>query len=384
MRMDMTLPETLTTAAFLITVVTINGAASAAEFSQYPFGNPSQQSEPSIVLAEVKKDTAGSDDGVPKSEACLKYAADIAADLREVLKAGCEPTLAQMSKLMDNPIGNVAAMVNQFDMYRLKDERSGIEKNMGVYTAILQFPTVVNDDWNLINRVIFTANSVPVDQDKIDNLDLGGWDPGTPGGPGSGALINAIGGRTTGLGDSYYVGLFAPAEAISLDGLEGKLLWGAGFDLGFPTAQEDVLGSSKWTAGPAAVVAYLGPTWKLGGLLMHYKDFAGDDNYDNGLPVSDVNVSNLQYFIYYNLSDTDAIGMAPNIIMNWERESGDKFTVPIGIGYQKTVKFGKLPVRIGLEYYNSIIQPDGVGNDWGIRLYMIPVVPSAMFDWMAG
>ena len=38
-------------------------------------------------------------------ELCQKYRADIDADLGEVLRAGCEPTLAQMSALMDNPIG---------------------------------------------------------------------------------------------------------------------------------------------------------------------------------------------------------------------------------------------------------------------------------------
>jgi hypothetical protein len=42
------------------------------------------------------------------SERCLALRDDIDADLGEVMRAGCEPTLAQMSALMDNPIGNVA------------------------------------------------------------------------------------------------------------------------------------------------------------------------------------------------------------------------------------------------------------------------------------
>ena len=42
----------------------------------------------------VAQDEAASE---PVSEECLKFAADINADLGEVLKAGCEPTLAQMS-----------------------------------------------------------------------------------------------------------------------------------------------------------------------------------------------------------------------------------------------------------------------------------------------
>ena len=39
-----------------------------------------------------------------QSEQCLAFSKDLNADLGEVLRAGCEPTLAQMSKLMDNPL----------------------------------------------------------------------------------------------------------------------------------------------------------------------------------------------------------------------------------------------------------------------------------------
>ena len=75
-------------------------------------------------------------------------------------------------------------------------------------------------------------------------------------------------GRTTDLGDSYYVGLFAPDEPIKLDS-GAKLLWGLGFDLGFDTAAEDILGTGKWTAGPSALGVYLGEKFKGGALVWH-------------------------------------------------------------------------------------------------------------------
>jgi len=274
-------------------------------------------------------------------------------------------------------------LFSQYDFYQLKNDANGVEKNQHVYTGIFQFPKKLNDDWNLISRIIWTVPSVPIDQDKLNALG-GGFSPGTPGAPGSGTLIDAIGGRTTGFGDTYYVGLFAPSEGIDLDGLglEGKFLWGAGFDLSFPTATEDVLGSNKWSAGPSALGVYMGPTWKVGGLMMHYIDFAGDDFDSNGAPVSDVNLTNLQYFLFYSLDEVSAIGASPNIIMDWEADSDDRFTVPIGIGYMRTVKFGNVPVRFGLEFHYSVIRPDNVGTDFGIRFYMIPAAPSALFDWM--
>ncbi len=126
----------------------------------------------------------------------------------------------------------------------------------------------------------------------------------------------------------------------------------------------------------------MGPTWKVGGLLMHYNDFAGNDFDSSGFPVSDVNLTNLQYFVFYTLDETTSIGASPNIIIDWEADSNDRFTVPLGIGVVKTVQFGKVPVRFGLEFHYSVVRPDNVGSDYGIRFYMIPAAPSALFKWM--
>ena len=94
-------------------------------------------------------------------------------------------------------------------------------------------------------------------------------------------------------------------------------------------------------------------------------------------------LTNIQYFVYYKLDATTSIGAAPNIIANWEQDSDDAFTVPVGIGISKTFRFGKVPVRFGLEYHYSVVQPDStVGTDWNVRFYVIPAVPSALFSWM--
>ena len=380
--------------------------ASSYEFSSHPFGTTSRLFDQSIVLTAAQEanqpfgttsslfdqpiqlaaaqEAKGEGESATISEQCVQFAADADADLGDVIRAGCKPTLAQMSALMDNPLGNVAMLFSQYDFYRLKNDANGIEKDQHVYTGVFQFPKKLNDDWNLISRVIWTVPSVPIDQDRLNALGSGGFSPGTPGAPGSGTLIDAIGGRTTGLGDTYYVGLFAPSKGIDLDdmGLEGKFLWGLGFDISFPTATEDVLGSNKWSAGPSALGVYLGPTWKAGALMMHYNDFAGDDFTSVGAPVSDVSLTNLQYFVFYSLDETTSIGASPNIIIDWEADSDDRFTVPIGIGVAKTVQFGKVPVRIGLEFHYSAIRPDNVGTDFGIRFYIIPAAPSALFNWM--
>jgi len=334
----------------------------------------------SINLAQT--DSEAPADEAAQSEQCRAFAKDVNADLGEVLRAGCEPTIEQMSALMDNPLGNVAMFFNQFDYYRMENPEINQSEPQGVYTAIFQFPKRLSKNWNLINRIVPTVVSVPLDQDKIDDFNLPS-DPSIPpgGGPvqepeGPKAPIQIFDGRTTGLGDTYYVGLFSPYEGIKHEN-GATSVWGLGFDLGMPTASEDILGSGKWSAGPAALGAYLGPKWKLGALVQHYWDFAGDSDR------ADVNLTNLQYLYYYSINETMSIGAMPNIIANWEQSGDDRFTVPVGIGINKTVQIGKVPVRFGLEYHYSVIKPDDVvGADWNIRFYVTPAAPSALFKWM--
>jgi len=334
---------------------------------------------PSVAIEEKEKDS--------NYEQCAAFRADIDADLGEVLRAGCEPTLAQMSALMDNPIGNVAMMFNQYDAYNIEEPESGTDEFQHNYMMLFQFPKKLNDNWNLINRVVFNYTSVPLDQDDIDDFappaGLGEFDYQTLSGvspasspPNTPLPVELFEGRTTNLGDSYYVGLFAPNEPTVL-GNGAKFLWGAGFDLGFDTAAEDVLGTGKWTAGPSALAVYMGEVFKGGVLLQQYWDYAGDDDRD------DVNTTNLQTLYYWSLDETTSIGAGPNVIANWEQNSDNTWTVPVGIGISKTFQVGKIPIRVGLEYHHTVIEPDDIpGSDYSVRFYIIPAAPSALFEWM--
>jgi len=324
------------------------------------------------------------------SAECLAYEQDINADLGDVLAAGCQPTLAQMSALMDNPVGNVAMLFTQYDMFRMtNDNVSGLDAQLQHnYMGILQFPKGISENWNLISRVVWNVPSVPISQDKIDDfMTMGpasfgptfqapGGGPNQPPSSGNQFLpVEVFSGRTTGFGDMYYVGLFSPKEPIHHDS-GASSVWGGGFDFAFPTASEDILGSGKYSVGPSALYVYLGKKWKVGGLVQQYFSFAGDDDRDS------VNTTNLQYLYYYSLSETMSIGAGPNIIVNWKADVGNKFTVPIGAGINKTFQIGKVPVRFGLEFHYNVVRPKTVGADWDLRFYIIPAVPSAMFSFL--
>jgi hypothetical protein len=341
----------------------------------------SDQAGTETASGETEMETSG------VSELCAELRADRDADMGEVLRAGCEPTLEQMSRLMDNPIGNVAMLFNQYDAYNIEEPESGTDEFQHNYMLLLQFPKKLSADWNLINRVVLNYTSVPLDQDDIDDFEppigmedfdyqtLSGVNPASSP-PNTPLPVELFEGRTTNLGDSYYVGLFSPAEPPELPN-GSKFLWGAGFDLGFDTAADDVLGTGKWLAGPSALGVYFGEVFKGGALVQQYWDYAGDGDRD------DVNMTNIQTFYYWALNETTSIGAGPNIIANWEQNSDNTWTVPVGIGISKTLQFGKIPVRVGLEYHHTVIEPDDIpGTDYSVRFYIIPAAPSALFDWM--
>lgn len=117
----------------------------------------------------------------PLSEECKAFAADPNADVGDIMRAGCKPSIGQMAALMDNPLGNVAMLFTQFDTYVKKEPISGREDTQYNYMGIAQFPKKLNDNWNLINRIIWNVSSVPLDFDSEDS--------GFGAGPGDGTTL---------------------------------------------------------------------------------------------------------------------------------------------------------------------------------------------------
>ena len=113
---------------------------------------------------------AGAEPADELSEECRAFQQDPDADLGDVLRAGCKPTVGQMSRLMDNPLGNVAMWFNQIDFYRLKNDTFDRQGNQINYMGIFQFPKGISENWNIINRIVYTVPSVPLDQGRVDRL----------------------------------------------------------------------------------------------------------------------------------------------------------------------------------------------------------------------
>lgn len=257
--------------------------------------------------------------------------------------------LATAAKKSNNPVSDAWLMIIQNDYTALEgDAIDGTEYRERLsFQPVLPVP-IFGGDWNLVNRPVFQIFDAPLDDDLDSN------DP--------------FGDRTAGLGDTIFFSLLAPNR-------DDGFIWGVGPTFILPTATEDVLGQEKWQAGPAALAVRLGDKhggwgldhFNIGVLAQHWWDFAGDDDRP------DTNQSDIQYFINWRQTETDLIGMTPNIQIDWEKEGSDRFSVPIGLGKIGFFKWGNTPVRWGLEAQYYVHQPDDFGPEWNLKFFIAPV-----------
>jgi len=306
---------------------------------------------------------------------CAALEQDLFIDLKEVVKAGCTPSQAQIARLLDNPVANFVAIPLQYDYVQVKVPQTGHTEALHKLQITPTFPFSLGSDWSLINRVVLPFISAPINKGLGDYI---GFAPGSIlNDPSFPSILADPYNRTNGFGDIAYVGLAAPKKPIKVESTGAAVIWGVGATSMFPTASENVLGTGKYSLGPSAVVAYLGPKWLFGVFPQHWWSVGGDSRR------ADVSLTNIQYFLYYAPPwDPKAqwrIGMSPNISIDWKAR-GDKVTLPIGLGIGRMVEIGKLPVNVTVEVNYSVIHPDDkAGSRWDFRFYFTPVIPTFLF-----
>ncbi|MFZ0611634.1 MAG: hypothetical protein WAM73_05295 [Desulfobacterales bacterium] len=68
----------------------------------------------------------------------------------------------------------------------------------------------------------------------------------------------------------------------------------------------------------------------------------------------------------YNFPGGFYLTSGPIITADWKAGSGDRWTVPLGGGAGKIVRFGRLPVNLQLQAFYNVVTPDNYA-DWQLR-----------------
>ena len=229
-----------------------------------------------------------------------------------------------------NPVGAMYSLPFKFTF------DYGAENGEATFLTIQPVIPVTVGKWNLINRVI-----APL-------IDTPGLVTGTP------EIPNPVGGDgATGLGDINYTVFVSPAEP-------GKVIWGIGPSLMMDTATDDQLGSGKWSAGPSAVVLVQPKPWTLGLLGRQLWSFEGDSER------KDVNQLLLEPFINYNLDKGWYLISDMILTANWDADSSNRWTIPLGGGFGKMFEIGGLKMNTKIEAYYNVEKPEGA-PDWSLN-----------------
>lgn len=174
--------------------------------------------------------------------------------------------------------------------------------------------------------------------------------------------------KVSGFGDIQMATLIGPGNASGW-------VWGAGATFVFPTATNQNIGQGKYQAGPTVMLLHLGEKWNKGFFVQHWWSYAGDETR------GDVSITDFQYILRRNFkASASSLGMGPTIRIDWNKDFNEGFTLPIGLGYSKTVRMGNIPMKMRIEPQYSIIRPDSYGSVWNIRIQIAPVIKSPFLD----
>jgi hypothetical protein len=242
----------------------------------------------------------------------------------------------ELAKKTQNPVADLISIPFQ------SNTNFGIGPNHRTQNVLNVQPVIpisLNSEWNLITRTIIPI----IKQPKLATSNEDTW----------------------GLGDVNVTAFLSPANS-------GPITWGVGPSVQLATATDEATGTRKWTAGPSAVALTMQGPWVVGGLVRQDWSFAG--NSDRRSTSSAL----IQPFINYNLPDGWYLTTSPIITADWEGTNGNKWTVPVGGGFGKIQRIGKLPFNLSLAACSNVVRPDP-GADWTLRATIALLLPKSIF-----
>jgi hypothetical protein len=149
-----------------------------------------------------------------------------------------ENSAEELAKKNQNPVANLISVPLQSNF----NFGTGYHHNKMFYVLNVQpvIPIHLNDEWNLITRVIMPI----INQPSLF--------------PTFGGAVPSVAG--TGFGDFNPSFFFFPAKP-------GEVIWGVGPTFTLPTATDRDLGAGKWSMGPIGVALVMHGHWVYGALM---------------------------------------------------------------------------------------------------------------------
>ena len=252
--------------------------------------------------------------------------------------------LGEIGAKLSNPVGDLWALYTEFDLSFSDGDLNQGDAKVGakmLFEPILPFPLYGHGEhaWKLVTRpIIPVLFSSPVPKGFDDFSSIGG------------------------LGDIQLPMLVSPPA--------GNWLLGLGPTWLLPTATRQEFGRGQWGVGPALVVGYKTKDW-IGGVFPQYTWGLGDSGRD-----PNASYGSMLYWYYYNLPGGWQVGSSETVSYDNNASSGNQWNVPVNLTVTKTIKVGKVPVKLQLGVSYSPVSQDAFGQEAVVKLNIIPVIPS--------
>ena len=253
--------------------------------------------------------------------------------------SGAEMSNTQIAKASQNPITMIYSLPIQNNTYFDVGE-SGKAKNIANFQPVV--PVDFTQNWDAIFRLVLPIVSAPTHTQVFDqNLN-------TP------QLEYE---RVNALGDTTLTVFIAPKKTT-------KFVWGAGAALYIPTATDDKIKTNQWGGGLSFVGLTSEGPWTYGALVMNMWSFGTDKKYTD----TKIDFLQIQPFVNYNMGDGWFLTSVPIIFAYWDQESKNRWSVPLGGGFGKGFRLGKIPVSANVQAFYNVVTPDDFGETWQLRL----------------
>ncbi len=253
--------------------------------------------------------------------------------------AGERSEAAEMAEKLANPTSAVGQLANNFDFIEFEGNLPGADNQRGwtyLFQPVLPFPQ--ESGKNLLLRPAFPL----VFKQPVFDTASGEFDDEF-----------ALGD----VGFDFVYGGTSKSGLLTSYGIVGSI----------PTATDDAIGADQWTLGPEVLVGVAKKWGILGVLVGHRWDVLGNDE-------RDTNLTSGQYFYAFPILDrTWQIGAGPAWSYNHEL-TGEKWTLPVGIGINKTLTLNGKTWKLFAQYWNYVKTPDAFGPDEQIRFTITKVV----------
>jgi hypothetical protein len=244
---------------------------------------------------------------------------------------GASDAAHNLAAASSNPLANMISLPlqNNFNFgYGADDQMQWTTNIMPV------IPFKLNKKMNFINRVVIPVQNIPAGDD----------------------------GTTYGIGNTTWSMWVVPAPLKINKGLH--FVYGLGPALILPTASSPKLGGDAFGIGATFVGLFM-TKHIVGGILLGAAASYKTD---------DLREFWAQYFFTWNIKNGWFINSSPTFGANFNAPDGQEWLVPLGAGFGKLVKFGKLPVKLNPQAFYNVVAPDGAAT-WNFQFSLTMLFP---------